>query len=531
MMRRRWVNRRRVIVGAAVGASALLLGKKAYDFGAAPSGPKSGTFAFPDPPGEQLDGVVDPDSEPGFVFSQTAGFINDASGLNRTAVTGIVAVRSYEEVAAALRYARDRGLKVSTSGCRHTMGGQAFARGNLVLDMRGLNRIDVDKADKRITVQAGATWIDVQRRLDAVGLAVIAMQSFSGFTIGGTLSVNAHGVAHHPGPIAATVRAIRVMTSDGRIVEARPDENADLFRHAIGGYGLFGVILEAVIDVTENELYRREIAYADYRSIPDLYAEIERSGDTVALLYARFSIAAADYLQTIGVHRFLRTPGGSTPPPMQPESYTWLKRLTLNLSKTGRIGRWTRWTLERDLGPELSACVTHSAAMAEPESCMVTRNQEMFDSGAYLETRLEDADILQEYFLPPADVPRFIDGLRVAVEQSGVNLLNVTLRIVHGDAITALPYAPGDCVALVLYFNQALDRDDSERLWHVTQQLIDLAIGLGGRFYLPYQLAYSPQQLTRAYPEMPAFFAAKRRYDPIGLFSNKLYEKYGGPVG
>jgi hypothetical protein len=58
-----------------------------------------------------------------------------------------------------------------------------------------------------------------------------------------------------------------------------------------------------------------------------------------------------------------------------------------------------------------------------------------------------------------------------------------------------------------------------------------LALELGGRFYLPYQLAYSPQQLTQSYPEIPAFFAAKRRYDPIGLFSNKLYEKYGASVG
>jgi hypothetical protein len=287
MMRRRRVNRRRVIIGATAGTAAVLIGKKAYDFGAPPSGPKACSFAFPDSPGDEIPGADG--SQPGLAWAQNAGYINDASCLNRTAITGIVAIRSYEDVAAALRYARDRGLTVSTAGCRHTMGGQAFARGSLVLDMRGLNRIDVDRAKKIITVQAGATWIEVQRRLDETGLAVIAMQSFSGFTIGGTLSVNAHGVAHRPGPIAATVRSIRIMMSDGRIVEARPDQNTDLFSHAIGGYGLFGVILEAVIDVQENETYRREITYTDYRSIPDIYAEIERSGDAVPLLYARSS--------------------------------------------------------------------------------------------------------------------------------------------------------------------------------------------------------------------------------------------------
>jgi FAD/FMN-containing dehydrogenase len=57
--------------------------------------------------------------------------------------------------------------------------------------------------------------------------------------------------------------------------------------------------------------------------------------------------------------------------------------------------------------------------------------------------------------------------------------------------------------------------------------LIDLAVGLNGTFYLPYQLFYSQEQLHRAYPGATAFWGAKKTYDPIGLFSNKLFEKYG----
>ncbi len=43
--------------------------------------------------------------------------------------------------------------------------------------------------------------------LDEQGLSVKAMQSINIFTVGGTLSVNAHGIAHNPGPIASTVRS------------------------------------------------------------------------------------------------------------------------------------------------------------------------------------------------------------------------------------------------------------------------------------------------------------------------------------
>jgi FAD/FMN-containing dehydrogenase len=95
------------------------------------------------------------------------------------------------------------------------------------------------------------------------------------------------------------------------------------------------------------------------------------------------------------------------------------------------------------------------------------------------------------------------------------------------DDITALPYARGERVAFVLYFNQKLNERDSRVLQQATVDLIDLAIRRGGTFYLPYQLYYSPEQLRAAYPEVEDFFALKRRFDPVGLFSNSWYETYG----
>ena len=60
----------------------------------------------------------------------------------------------------------------------------------------------------------------------------------------------------------------------------------------------------------------------------------------------------------------------------------------------------------------------------------------------------------------------------------------------------------------------------------VTSELIDLTASVNGRFFLPYQLHYTPEQLQRSYPEIGEFFKAKNSYDPDGLFTNTLYEKY-----
>jgi FAD/FMN-containing dehydrogenase len=165
--------------------------------------------------------------------------------------------------------------------------------------------------------------------------------------------------------------------------------------------------------------------------------------------------------------------------------------------------------------------------MNQKEVCLVSRNEEMYDDMAYLKNRLPDTDILQEYFIPYDRMPEFVDGLRNVVQRDNANLLNVTIRTVHKDTITALPYAKQDMFGFVLYFNVRLNDRDNEILKRTTSDLIDLAHRAGGTYYLPYQLFYTKDQLRNSYPEIDDFFAAKKKYDPIGLFSNKFYEKYG----
>ena len=145
----------------------------------------------------------------------------------------------------------------------------------------------------------------------------------------------------------------------------------------------------------------------------------------------------------------------------------------------------------------------------------------------YLDVKQRDTNILHEYFIPQGNTTTFIDELREIVTKNEVNLLNITLRIVTKDTITALPYAKDDRIAFVLYFNQKLNKIESEKLEKATVELINLAIANGGTYYLPYQLHYSIEQLRAAYPEFDEFLALKREYDPVELFSNTFYEKYG----
>ena len=510
----------------------LIAAKKIFDYGAPPAGPKECNFIFPVSADQTkaMSMVVDW-SERAFSLEQKGGYINDASCLNKTAVYGIVKVRTEDDIRNALQFAREHHLKITPAGQRHSMGGQSFTQDGLVLDMREFNQLKLEKKSKLLTARTGATWKQIQMFLDPQGLSLQAMQSINIFTVGGTMSVNAHGIAHRPGPLAGTVRSFRIMLADGEIKTASPTENPELFRLALGGYGLFGVLLDADLQLVDNEVYQLHTEYMDYRNFPEYYRRNVAGNDNVGLIYGRLSVSPSSYLRETAIHYYTKAQFDGDAPALRQPEFDWLDRLVINFSKTGGLGRRLRWALEKHLEPRFHGCiVSRNQAMNADQSCLVSRNQEMYDAMGYLKNRLPDTDILQEYFIAPDEMPQFIDGLRDVVTRNGANLLNVTIRIVHQDRISALPYAKQDMFAFVLYFNQKFKDGDARVLQKTTVDLIDLAIKLKGTYYLPYQLYYSAEQLRGAYPEVDAFFAQKRKYDPQGLFSNKFYEKYGNEV-
>jgi FAD/FMN-containing dehydrogenase len=510
-------------------AIVLIAAKEFLEYAAAPAEEKTSDFVYP-PNVDQTKPttlMLQAPPSPQVPFEQVGGTINDASHLNKTSVYGIVKVTSVDDITKALQFARDHNLKVTAAGQRHSMGGQSFVQDGVVLDMRGFNQLRLDKEHKILNVQTGATWKQVQIFLDAQGLSVKAMQSINIFTVGGTLSVNAHGVAHNPGPIASTVRRFHIMLANGEIRTASATENPELFRSALGGYGLMGVILDVDLDVVDNEMYVWKTNYMDYKDFATYYQKNVEGNAEIGLAYGRLSMSPSTYLAETALHTYERIPESVPVQPLKPPGFVWLDRFVINFSKTGGFGRRVRWALEKYGEPRLHTCLTRNQAMSREEGCLVSRNQEMYDSMDYLENRLRDTDILQEYFIPQQRMPEFVDGLHRVVVANGANLINVTIRIVHKDTITALPYAREDMFAYVLYFNQKFNDQESQILQKTSTELIDLSLALNGTYYLPYQLFYSPVQLRKAYPDFDRFVAAKKLYDPSELFTNKFYEKYG----
>ena len=515
------------IVLVTLSAAVFVTARKIREYAADPVGDKDcAPRLSPDgDPREQL-AAINP--SPDIAWKQRGGTLNDSSCLNRTPVFGVVRVESVDDVRNALRFAKEQHLKVSIAGIRHSQGGQAFAKHAVVLDMTTFNRMRFDQSRKVLTVQSGARWHDIQSQLHPK-YAVKAMQSTDIFTVGGSIAVNAHGMDHRSGSVRGSIRTMRVMLPDGTIVNVSRDENGELFDLVVGGYGLFGVVLDADVDVVDNAIYQSDRRVLRYTDFPEVFRRDIDPDPRYALMYGHLSTAPQSLLDEMLLYTYRGTDlSPDSVPPLTEVSSVKLRRVVFNLSKLGGLAMRLKWWAEKHLEPRLENClVSRTQAQRTPEACFVSRNEPMHDSVQYLKNSLlGETDILHEYYVPRDRFVEFIDGLRTIVRRDRAVLLNASVRIVHREA-NLLTYAPSDMFAVVLYLNQTTDEAGNERMAALTRDLIDLTINVGGRFFLPYQLHYTADQLARAYPEIGRFFQAKKRYDPDLLLTNTFYEKYG----
>ena len=524
---------RLALIAVAIAATVFFTGRRINELAADPMGEKNCPPLHPElarDSGKPTTITIDTLAER-LSWAQQGGSINDASCLNQTAVHGIVRVTTVDDLKTALSYAQENDLKVSMAGVRHSMGGQAFFKDALVLDMTGFNRMSLDEENRVLTVQSGATWHDIQNLLHP-RYAVKAMQSTDIFTVGGSISVNAHGMDHQTGSVGQTIRSMRVMLPDGTIETASRTENPELFHLVVGGYGLFGIILDVELEVTDNAIYTSGRQVIDFTDFPALFETDLNPNPKLGLMYGHLSTAPQSFLEEMIVYTYEETPiEDPNIPPLGEVPNTKLRRFVLNFSKQGDWPMRLKWFAEKHIEPRLESCtVNRNQAMKDGEACMVSRNEPMHDSVKYLKNSLKnDTDILQEYYIPHEQFVPYVTQLRRILQENEANLLNASVRVVHQEE-NVLNYAPTDMFALVLYLNQETTDEANAKMRKLTEEIIDLTISVNGTFFLPYQLYYTPEQLQQAYPNIEAFFEAKKQYDPNLVLTNTFYERYVGMV-
>ena len=441
--------------------------------------------------------------------SRQTHLVNDVTGQHPTTVWAVITPTTVQEVTQAL--ARSDG-PVSIGGARYSMGGQIASPDSVHIDMRQLNQVvSFSPVDRTIRVQAGMRWREVLRFLDPHDLSVKVMPTYANFTVGGSISVNAHGPYMGQAPIVHTVRALKVAMADGALIDCSRTRNADIFKAVIGSYGSIGVIVEAELDLSANRPLKRvvrRLSLRDYTEQFQLRSLVEQKavihyGELRAPGFARVrSVTWVESDEAVKEPGRLQVPG-------QAFSLPGLLAAAISDNWFARV--------QRDF-------------ISEPLSDLSTkihwRNLEAsYDVGDQFGALAGTAS-LQEYFVPVASFESFVARLRRTLHRHRVGSVSISIRHASADNESLMAWAHGETLCVMLHHRLRAKGGGRDQIAVWTRELIDAALAEGGSYYLPYEVLATRKQFLTAYPRALDLFALKQRLDPGFRLRNALWNHY-----
>ena len=454
--------------------------------------------------------------------------VNDVhSQLNTTQVRRVVRPTSVEDVRAAILGARAEGCAVSVAGGRHAMGGQQFGEDTVLLDMRGMNRIiDLDHDAGRIVLEAGVQWpellehlAEVQRGRESQWGLIQKQTGADRLTLGGALAANVHGRGLRLKPIVADVESFVLVDADGEPRRCDRRENSELFRLAIGGYGLFGVITTVELRLAPRRKVERVV---ELLRVEELIAAVDsRIAD--GFLYGDFQFSTddrSDEFLRLGVFSCYRPVPDETP-----------------LSEGARVLSLEDWKTflhlahtDKRRNADLYSAYYRSTSGQVYWSDAHQMSEYVDDYHVWLDQQLgaevPGSEIITEIYVPRAALVPFLDDVRQGFRADDVDLIYGTIRFIERDDESFLAWAREPFACVIFNLCTAHSPEWLERSAQAFRRLIDLAIRYGGSYYLTYHRFATREQVERCYPQFVAFLRLKQHYDPEERFQSEWYRHY-----
>ncbi|MDQ3711578.1 MAG: FAD-binding oxidoreductase [Acidobacteriota bacterium] len=414
-------------------------------------------------------------------------YVNDIhSKLNRTKVCEIVKPESAEDIQNAVIKAKSTGKSISVAGGFHAMGGQQFFTDGILIDMSEMNRVLKFEPERElIRVEGGIKWNElvdytVSSQTGAKNQVGIRQKQTGAdrLSIGGALSANIHGRGLQMKPFIGDIESFRIVTADGEILNCSRRENNELFCLAVGGYGLFGVIMSATIRLAKRQKVRRSVKIESVDNLGSLFTDRINEG----FLYGDFQFAIApeseDFLRK-GVFSCYLPVSDETPIESNRElsAEDWKNLLFLaHFDKQKAFELYAAHYLATD--EQIYWSDTHQL------SVYLDNYHEELDQK--LDAKNPCSEMITEIYVPLASLPDFLERVCKDFRENEVELIYGTIRLIKRDDESFLAWAREDFACVIFNLHVEHSFDELEKAKIDFQLLIERSVELGGSFYLTY---------------------------------------------
>lgn len=437
--------------------------------------------------------------------------VSDWGRMKQAKVNKIAKPKSEDDLRAILAYAIEHELKITVRGVGHSAVGQSFAENAIMVDMLAMNKvIELDENSKTLRVQAGATWAQLTPLLEEKRLSFSTKQEFNIFSVGGSLAANIHGKSIDYPALIAYIQSFRILLADGNIVIASREENHDLFRSAIGGWGLLGIVVDVTFQLIDDRIVEKtEVVYMKRQALVEAYIErVKRDPAATPLCYGfmdtdfqsgyYLSYGYLDADKPYGLDQLKREETS----PLLVNMLVWLQRRCEFIRRKSFNLTW--------------------ATSGNPDVTLLSRRLLLWDKPPQAFTDL----LLQKYYLPLDRFQDFLAQAQVIFERhkQRIKLMMLHFRFQPANNEAMLASLQQEAMCFFPVYLAEKDNPEWVRVYQqVSNELVEAALAHQGCFYLTFSPA-TLEQIRRAFPYWDDFVDVKKRYDPEQRFSSSFYE-------
>lgn len=454
--------------------------------------------------------------------------LNDVhSKLNSTLVREVVTVRSVQDIQRVVERASRSHAAVSVAGGRHAMGGQQFGQDTLHLDTRLFNRmLNFDSRSGLIEVEAGMQWPELIRTSLSIqdGAArqwgIVQKQTGADrLSMGGALSANIHGRGLKLKPFVGDLESFNLVMANGRVLTCSRSQNAELFRLAVGGFGLFGVVSSVTLQLVPRRKLQRVVELVRTDDVMTRFEQRIRDGFLFGDCQFAIDPASDDFLRR-GIFSCYRPVDPGTPIPdgqREIAEEQWLRLLYLaHADKSKAFDVYANEYLATD--GQLYWSDTHQMSYY-PDGYHEGVDRKLGAASV-------GSEMISEFYVPRAELAAFFGDMREDFRTHGVEVIYGTIRLIERDDETFLAWAKQPWACTVLNLHVSHTPVGIERAEAAFRRLIDLARKRGGSYFLTYHRWAGREQVEACYPQFPDFLKAKRRFDEEDRFQSNWYRHY-----